>query len=90
MPGGMSAPVGPAAGGSDRARYLVGSADPGLLARAVDELRGDDAIRIERVLNTTTGVGGVVIEATPDQVQRLQQSYGPGLVVEADEELGMS
>lgn len=90
MPSPESTPVGPAAGGSDRTRYLVGSTDPALLTRVVEDLRRDDAIRVDRVLNTSAGVGGVVIEATAAQAQRLQSEYGPSLVVEADQELGLS
>jgi hypothetical protein len=90
MPSSESAPVGPATGGSGRARYLVGSSDSVLLERVVADLRHDDGITIDRVLNTATGVGGVVIEATADQVRRLQGQYGSGLVVEEDQELGMS
>ena len=85
-----SPPVGPASGGSDRHRYLVGSTDPALVDRVATALGRDPRVRVDRTLDTASGGGILVIEATPDRAQRLRDEFGPALVIEEDRELGLS
>ena len=75
------------AGEPGRARYLIGSVNPALLAGLAARLEGRVGIRLERVLQTQSGVGGVVIEATPQAIAQLQQELGPDFVVEEDRPL---
>ena len=73
-------------GGAGRRRYLIGSFDTTLLARVVEDLKADPAIVVDRVLQTSTGAGGIVVEATEEQAAHLRARY-PGLVVEPDQPL---
>jgi hypothetical protein len=85
-----SSPVGPASGGPDRQRYLVGSTDPALVDRVATVIGRDPLVRVDRTLDTASGGGILVIETTPDRAQRLRDEYGPALVIEEDRELGLS
>jgi len=75
------------AGEPGRARYLIGSVNPALLADLAARLEALDGIRLERVLRTQSGVGGVVVEATPEAIARLKQELGPDFVIEEDRPL---
>ena len=84
MAGTPDATAGPPAGGPGRARFIVGSADPAVLATLPPRLEGREGIRVDRVLRTASGVGGVVVEATPQAVDQLRAELGPGVVIEED------
>lgn len=85
MTGTQSAPAGPT--GSGRERYLIGSSDPALLAEVAKRLPGREGVRVHRVLDTTAGVGAIVVEATPEAVARLRSDLGPRVVIEPDRPL---
>jgi len=75
------------AGEPGRAWYIIGSANPGLLADLAARLEGRDGLRLQRILRTQSGVGGVVVEATPDAIARLRAELGPDFVIEEDRPL---
>jgi hypothetical protein len=85
MTGTQSAPAGPT--GPGRERYLIGSSDPALLADLAGRLSGWEGVRVDRVLNTTAGVGAIVVEATPEAIARLRSELGPRAVIEPDRPL---
>jgi hypothetical protein len=85
MTGNQSAPAGPT--GPGRERYLIGSPDASFLAELVGRLQGREGVRIDRVLNTTSGVGAIVVAATPEAVTRLRSELGSQVVIEPDRPL---
>jgi hypothetical protein len=74
-------------GGPGWARFLIGSANPSLLANLTRWLQDRDGIRLERVLQTQTGVGGVVVNATPQAIAQLKKELGPEVLIEEDRPL---
>lgn len=74
-------------GGAGRRLYLVGSVDATQLAQVIEDLKSDPVVVVDRVLQTATGAGGVVVEATDEKAADLRRRY-PGLVVEPDQQLG--
>ncbi|MGE5830722.1 MAG: hypothetical protein ACM30G_20490 [Micromonosporaceae bacterium] len=85
MTSAQSAPAGPT--GPGRERYLIGSSDRGLLADLIDQLPEREGMRVDRVLNTSSGVGAIVVEATPEAVTQLRSELGPRVVIEPDQPL---
>jgi subtilisin len=77
----------PTGSGANRRRYLVGSLDATLLSQVAEDLKADPGVVVDRILQTSTGAGGIVVEATEATAADLRARY-PGLVVEPDQQLG--
>jgi hypothetical protein len=67
----------------DRERYIVGSAEPGLLSTLVEMLRADPQIDLLQVKGPADRPSLLVIETTADRAEQLKQQFH-GLVVEPD------
>ena len=67
-----------------RTRFLIGSVDPRLLADLPERLQGRAGVTVDRVLRTTSGVGGVVADMTPEVAAELRNELGPQIVIEED------
>jgi hypothetical protein len=67
----------------ERERYMVGSAEPGLLSTLVGMLRADPQIDLLQVKGPADRPSMLVIETTADRAEQLKQQFR-SLVVEPD------
>jgi hypothetical protein len=84
MAGTFDASAGSPTGEPGRTRFIIGAVDPALLAGLPERLERHPDVRVDRVLRTSTGVGGLVVETTPRVAAELKRELGPNVVIEED------
>jgi hypothetical protein len=69
------------------ARYLIGSAEQGLLRMLTRRFAGDSVVALRRVLGPPEAPRTLVVETSPEEADGLRAEYGDRVVIEPDEPL---
>lgn len=64
--------------------FMVGSADPSVLARVAGELESDPGVTIRRVLGTPARPTLLAVEMAPAHADELRARFGPQVTIEPD------
>ncbi|MBE1566436.1 hypothetical protein [Nonomuraea africana] len=64
--------------------YMIGGAEPSLLAELARTLRDDPEVTVRRIMGAADRPSLLAVDMTPARAEALKALYGPRLTIEPD------